>query len=158
MEDTFSKISIGRLNKFEECLDSQQSMLFQTNSIRNFLIYYDELPIGISQETVKQLINEYFDEIELKSYVIDRNIRNKLGLKYILKIGRIYKVNLGFKYFSPSLGIELAFGIAIDTFLYFTTILPKLHNIPVFTIFFAIKWVYVKIFFVPKNKVYGMRY
>lgn len=144
-----------KLEGLEKELDEEQKKFFCLKSVRNFLLYYDQL-IQYKSE-VYELLVSYFNVMEEENYCIDKNKSTELASKYIFNIGRYYAVDLGFKN-QMNLSFAIFWGIVTDLLLLIFGILDKLHYIPIVTIALIVYWFYLKKFYEEKNKVYGLRW
>lgn len=150
------------MEKFEEKLqelrlklsDGQQRLL-SLNSIENYLIYFND--INRFKLEVQALLDDYFSSIEKIGYSADKNIGRTLGSDYIMKIGVYYRVELGFKFYRP-ISAALFWGIQIDIILSILGYLKKIYFFPIGTCLLILNWMFVKIFYEKKHKVFGIMY
>lgn len=145
-----------RMNVLDSRLDYNQKRFFNLKSVRNFLIYYDKLEQS-NKSIVEKLLKEYFEIMEDEDYSIDKKTSTRITFDYILKIGKYYTVDVGFKV-RMTLRSTIIIGMLIDFLLFFSGILKKVYYIPIFTLIMLCNWAYLKIFYENKNKVFGLRY
>lgn len=154
----FQEKSLRRLIAIEKNLDNKQRNLLQINSMRNFLLFYNQLHNERDKTKVTELIDQYFERIEMFDYIINRQISNELGFSYTLKISPYYKRSFGFKYFNSSPLVPIIQGVLIDLGLTLLGVLERIEFMPIATIILFGRWLYVRIFYVSKNMVFGIRY
>jgi RNase P/RNase MRP subunit POP5 len=129
----------------------------QAKSLYNFLLFYDQLKGDEIKQKVRTVIKEYFSEIQANNYQISVIQSRELYSKYIIKIGRFYNYQLGFKA-RMSLDAAAFLGIIVDLLLLLLGILKLAYYIPIASISFI---GYNRILFyslAKKNKLYGPRY
>ncbi len=154
----FQEKSLKYLEEIKITLNREQQNLIQINSIKNFLLFFNQLHSEKEKNEVKELIDQYFKRIKEGDCIINRQFSNELGFKYVLKISPYYKRAFGFRYFNSSPLVPMIQGGILDFGLALFGVLEKIYFIPVVTIIILIRWLYLRIFYVPKNKVFGIRY
>ena len=150
VDEMLTKIKVLRSK-----VEPSQQKLLHINSMYNFILYIDELNSIDSKTKVKELIEEYFSEINSLRYFIDKVKSRELGFSYLRKIGYYYRREAGFKYYTPISSI-IIIGGSVDLLLFFFGILQILYYVPVVTTIMFMEWLYIRIFYVSKNKVYGL--
>ncbi len=146
---------LERQNQLENTLTPHQLSYIHSKSVRNFLNY---LPYINSNKLKHEIINnlqDYFDEIEIMDYTFTRRESGELLIKYLKKVGQIYKLQFNFR---MSIPIKYAFfiGIHIDFLLLLIGFLKVLYYVPVVTILLVGYSIFLKIFF--KNRLWGYWY
>jgi len=154
----FQENSLRRLIEIENKLNKEQRNLLQINSMRNFLLFFNKMHDERDKIKIAELIDQYFERIEMFDFIINRQISNELGFSYTLKISPYYKHSFGFKYFNSSPLVPLIQGLLVDLGLTLIRILERIEFLPIATIILFGRWLYVRIFYVPKNRVFGIRY
>ena len=123
---------------------------FHLNSIRNFIIHFENFASYTEKYFVIDLINKYFDFLIEKAY-IDQNDAKKIFYEYIQPIGIFYSKRLGFTLYT-SLSTYLFFIF----FAFITFYLLKFGILfYVFTILILLARYMASYLKFKKNKVFG---
>ncbi len=143
------------VDTLRKTLTTEQQEILSLNSIQNFIWSFDKLK-NYKLE-VQKLLNEYFEEIGNKNYLVDKNTSTRLSFDYIMKIDSYYSADLGFK-IKMKLRFALMWGIHLDLFLLIIGILKKVYYMPIVTLLMLSTFLYLKEVYERKNMVYNMRY
>lgn len=152
------------MKKYLELLDLWKPLLTKIDqenlhfkSMKNFLIHFDGLKDDSEKETVRNLIDEYFEELGKQEFSVDIEEGREIAAKYIDKIGMRYSFQLGFKRWTKFSSL-LFFAVLGDLFLLLMGFLARVNYIPIVTLLLIayagyIHWVYGR-----RNKLYGPRF
>lgn len=146
--------------KFEglkSTLTPEQQKFLHFGSIDNFLFHFNSLKNYQAQIAVKQLLQQYFDMLDTEGHDIDKDASTLLGKEFILKIGRYYRFYSHFK-LHMSLSFALFAGIHVDVLLLIIGVLKQVYYIPIVTLAFLSYWLYSKVLYENRKKVYDIRY
>jgi len=144
-----------KLDEIKSELNKEEQKLFSLNSIQNFLTYYNNLTSY--QDKVLKLLLDYFAIVEANKGNINKEVSTRIGTDFIPRIGTYYATQLGFK-LRMRLDITLFWGILFDLLLLVLGFLKKIHYLPIITVFLLCYFVFVKIFYEDRNKVFDIGY
>ena len=145
-----------KLEELKETLTEEQQRFLHFKSIDNFLFHFDNLSYQ-SQIAVKRLLQQYFDILDGEDYSIDKETSTQLGKEYIWQMGHYYVFHMNFK-IRMRLFFAIFVGLHLDILLLILGGLKQVYYIPIVTCMFLTYWIYLKIFFENKKKVYAIRY
>lgn len=138
-------------------LSKEQLSSIHYRSVNNFLQYYNQLKSDSIKEEVIVLLKEYFSEIENLNYNLSRANSSEIFRKYIMKIGTYYNDQLNFQsYIQPKWALFI--GLNIDVILLILGLLKKIHYVPIVTICFTSYFIYLRIRYGNRQKLYGTGY
>lgn len=145
----------NKLDNIKKVLDEEQRIFFSLNSIQNFLNSYNKL--SHFEDKVYTLLVDYFSAMKDYDYSIDRETSTKIGKEYVIRIGTFYAAQLGFK-LRLRFDIAIFYGILIDLLLLVFGVLQKVYYLPIATCTILIYWMYLRVFYEKRNKVFAIRY
>jgi hypothetical protein len=139
----------------ENTLTPHQLKYIHSRSIRNFLNYLPYINSNYLKNEIINDLNNYFEEVENMNYTFTRRESGELSIKYLKKIGKIYKLQFNFH---TSIPPKYAFfvGIDIDFLLLLFGILKELYFMPIATILLVAYSMFLKIFY--KGRLWGYWY
>lgn len=150
-----SKISSIKqtVKELKNRLTQQEQDLIYFNSVENFVIYLDKFDNEIEKRKVIELIESYLKQIEENNFSFSRNERKEILQNFINPIAFYYIHKFRFKLYIKLRGL-IFMGLNIDIILLIFGVLKNIYFIPIATLILFAYWLYIKIFYVSKNKVY----
>lgn len=145
-----------KLREQKNILNSQQRQYINFQSLENFFLYFDELKEE-HKPIVEGIMRDYFNIIERDNFLIDKDISTEISFSHILAMGRYYKFDVGFKLWTD-FKYTIFWSIAIDFLLLISGLLKRIYYIPIITLITVANGLYIKIFYVNRNKAYGGRF
>ncbi|MFZ1528250.1 MAG: hypothetical protein WAT19_05855 [Ferruginibacter sp.] len=149
-----AKIFENEIALIESTLSKVEHRMIFFVSIKNFILYIEEIPNVEDREETKKMLAQYFDFI-VNEQIIDISLKKFIQKKYLIPLSQVYIKNFHFKYHT-SLKTILFISIQIDVLLYIIGISKKWFFLPMATIAMAGYWLFVETFYAKKGKVYGV--
>lgn len=146
-----------KLKELKSVLSDDQLMYIHYHSVDNFLTYLNHFKTGGIKNQIVKYLEDYFNEIESKNYILSKDESDYIFQQYIIKIGTFYNSELNFKgYMRPKWALFI--GLNIDVILLMFGLLKKIYYVPIVTMIMLIYFLYLKVFYEKKRKLYGLRY
>lgn len=139
--------------EFSKLLTSKKQNLIRFKSIKNFLLYFDQLENATEKRKIISLIEQYFLQIEENTFSYQISEKRQILKEFINPIAFYCIREFHFKFYI-NLKSSIFIGLNIDLVLWLLGVLKNVSYIPFCTIISFLYWAYVKIFFERKNKVY----
>lgn len=126
-------------------------------SMRNCVLHFDEIKSGRDRNKILVLLSEYVECVCSNDYSFDRNSSAELAVAYLFPLVDYYRGDSHFvRVIKPQ--EALIVGFLVDSLLFLTNILSSLRYIPITTMLLFLYYLYLRIFKIPKGRVYGMFY
>lgn len=144
-------------DSWDTMLTNQQKRSIHYLSMRNFAYYFEDLPNENEKVKVKILLSNYLEEIENNGCNYRGAESYNLMRSYVHMLSPIYSKYLGFKNFMK---LKIVFIISLlgDGFLYMLLKNEIKYYFPVVFISLITYYLYLRVNFVPKKKVFGIFY
>jgi len=142
---------------WEADLLSHQKKYIHFMSMRNFVFHYDSLPNSMLKEKINGLLSNYIEEVQENYFDYRGEKSYRLFQKYIEKLSGIYRSYLGFKHFI-TFKITLLLAILGDGISYFFLKNIAGYWFPVISLLLLSYYVYIKIFYERKGRIFGLFY
>jgi len=139
-------------------LSKRMKKYMHYQSMRNFVLHFDEIKTVESRAKIADLLHEYIQEARENNYdFIGGEGSLELATKYLSPISKYYRKDSNFMRILL-LKFVLAIGIIADGVLYLTGFSAAIWHIPIVTIGFLLYYLFILLIKKPKGRVYGIFY
>lgn len=144
---------LNKTKMFDESIADDVRKNISFNAIFNFVIHFDGIKSNYEKRNVLNILDLYFNFIESNFISSDFYSRSYVIKNFIKPLAFYYKKDLNFKFYMP-LGRTIFLGVNLDLVLLIFGFLKQIHYVPICTLVLFIYFLYIKVFFQLKKKVY----